>query len=133
MQIGQLASRAGVSVDTVRYYERHRILPPPQRQASGYRAYAEDDLARLQFLLRAKSLGFTLREIQELLALTEHRGRDMAGLHEAASAKLRDVERKLTDLQRIRDGLVELVAACPGEGPLERCPILGALTLEEDA
>lgn len=133
MQIGQLASRAGVSIDTVRYYERHQVLPSPRRQPSGYRAYGDDDVARLQFLLRAKALGFTLREIRELLALSQHRGQDMAGLNAAAAAKLRDVEHKLADLHRMRDGLIELIAACPGEGPLDRCPILNALTHENDA
>ncbi|RPE81675.1 heavy metal-responsive transcriptional regulator [Vulcaniibacterium tengchongense] len=133
MQIGQLAKRAGVSIDTVRYYERQGVLPPAPRQASGYRRYDEQDLARLRFLRRAKALGFTLNEIQELLALSGRRDGDMAALKAAASEKLADVERKLAELARIRDGLRALVDACPGHGELQRCPILAALAGEEDA
>ena len=129
MQIGQLAQRAGVAIDTVRYYERNDILPQPERQASGYRHYGEDDVARLSFVRRAKALGFTLAEIRELLALSGRRA-DMAGLKTAATGKLADVEHKIEDLTRIRDGLQALVASCPGHGPLDRCPILAALAEE---
>ncbi|MGH8083848.1 MAG: heavy metal-responsive transcriptional regulator [Lysobacter sp.] len=132
MQIGQLANRAGVAIDTVRYYERNGILPKPERQASGYRRYGEDDVARLRFVRRAKALGFTLVEIRDLLALSGRRADDMAGLKAAATEKLVDVEHKLAELTRIRDGLQALVASCPGHGPLDRCPILAALA-ENDA
>ena len=131
MQIGQLASRASVSVDTVRYYERTGILPKPDRQLSGYRAYGDEDVARLQFLRRAKSLGFTLNEIRDLLALSGRRTDDMAGLKAAASEKLDDIARKLDELTRIRVGLQRLVASCPGHGALDHCPILAALA-EDD-
>lgn len=131
MQIGQLAQRAGVAIDTVRYYERHGILPTPQRQASGYRRYAEGDVARLRFVRRAKSLGFTLVEIRELLALSSRPADDMAGLKAAAGEKLADVENKLAELTRVRDGLRTLIDACPGHGALERCPILNALSEDE--
>lgn len=130
MQIGQLADRAGVAIDTVRYYEHQGILPKPERQPSGYRRYGEDDVARLRFIRRAKGLGFTLPEIRDLLALSGHPADDMAGLKAAAHEKLADVEHKLAELTRIRDGLQALVAACPGHGALERCPILAALSEE---
>ena len=74
MQIGELAKSAGVPIDTVRYYERHGILPAPHRRPSGYRSYDADDVARLRFIRRAKALGFTLGEIHDLLALTTRRG-----------------------------------------------------------
>ncbi|MEG3788813.1 heavy metal-responsive transcriptional regulator [Lysobacter sp. CCNWLW3] len=131
MQIGLLAKRAGVPIDTVRYYERNGILPPPERQASGYRAYDERDVERLRFLRRAKALGFTLVEIRDLLDLSSRRDGDMAALKATASEKLADVERKLAELTRIRDGLRELIEACPGHGALERCPILAALAQED--
>lgn len=131
MQIGLLAKRAGVPIDTVRYYERNGILPPPERQASGYRAYNERDVERLRFLRRAKALGFTLVEIRDLLELSSRRDDDMGSLKTAASEKLADVEHKLAELTRIRDGLRVLVDACPGHGALERCPILAALAQED--
>jgi Hg(II)-responsive transcriptional regulator len=127
MKIGALAKQANVNIDTVRYYERQGLLPAPQRLMSGYRQYEQGDVARLRFVRRAKALGFTLVEIRELLALSSHREDDMAGMKAAAIEKLADVEDKLTELTRIRDGLKTLVASCPGHGALEQCPILNAL------
>ena len=127
MKIGALAKQANVNIDTVRYYERQGLLPEPQRLMSGYRQYETGDVARLRFVRRAKALGFTLIEIRELLTLSSHREDDMAGMKAAAIEKLADVEDKLTELTRIRDGLKALVASCPGHGTLEQCPILNAL------
>ena len=127
MKIGTLAKRADVAIDTVRYYERQGLLPAPVRLASGYRDYTDGDVARLRFIRRAKALGFTLGEIGELLALSTRRDGDMAGMKSAAQQKLADVDAKLAELQRIRQGLTDLVASCPGHGALEHCPILDAL------
>ena len=127
MKIGELARQADVAIDTVRYYERQGLLPAPERTQSGYRSYAADDVARLRFIRRAKTLGFTLAEIRELLELSHRRGDDMAGMKAAAEQKLVDVEEKLAELQRIRGGLKALVASCPGHGALAQCPILNAL------
>lgn len=127
MKIGELAHRAEVGIDTVRYYERQGLLPEPERLASGYRRYDQSDVARLRFVRRAKALGFTLVEIRELLALSGRREDDMGGLKAAATGKLADVESKLAELTRIRNGLKTLVASCPGHGALEQCPILNAL------
>ena len=127
MKIGELARRAGVNIDTVRYYERQSLLPAPQRMASGYRHYDPGDVARLRFVRRAKALGFTLIEIRDLLKLSDHRDDDMAELKAVAGEKLTDVESKLAELTRIRDGLKTLVDACLGHGALARCPILHAL------
>jgi MerR family transcriptional regulator, copper efflux regulator len=126
MKIGELARRAEVGIDTIRYYEREGLLPKAQRLPSGYRVYAEQDVRRLRFVRRAKALGFTLPEIRELLALSSRQD-DMAGMKAAATAKLADVEAKMAELERIRAGLEALVAACPGHGALARCPILNAL------
>lgn len=130
MKIGELAHRAGVGIDTVRYYERQGLLPAPERLASGYRRYGRTDVARLRFVRRAKALGFTLLEIRDLLALSERREDDMGGLKAAAAAKLADVEARVIELTRIRDGLKTLVASCPGHGALGQCPILNALAEE---
>jgi Cu(I)-responsive transcriptional regulator len=131
MKIGGLAKRTGIGIDAVRYYEREGLVPPAARLASGYRVYGEDDVRRIQFVQRAKALGFTLTEIRELLELSTRREDDMGGLKTAAGEKLADVEAKISELIRIRDGLRTLVDACPGHGALERCPILNALVEEQ--
>ena len=133
MKIGELAKRAEVPIDTVRYYEREGLIPPPVRRASGYRDYLEADVDRLRFMRRAKALGFTLHEIRELLSLTAMSGDDMSALNAQTQAKLRDVEARIESLTRIRDALQGLVNACPGHGSLDRCPILAALSSEPRA
>lgn len=132
MKIGQFAQRAGVGIDTVRYYERHGLLSPPGRLASGYRQYDEQDLAPLRFIRRAKALGFTLVEIQELLALSGQQDHGMEAVKAAASEKLADVEARMAELTRVRDGLRALVDACPGHGARAACPILNALAGEQE-
>ena len=127
MKIGELAHRTGVGIDTVRYYEREGLLPRAQRLASGYRVYGDHDARRLRFVRRAKSLGFTLQEIRDLLARSDRRDDDMATMRTAAIEKLGAVEAKLAELHRIRAGLETLVESCPGHGALEQCPILNAL------
>lgn len=130
MQIGQLAKHTGVAIDTVRYYERQGVLPRPVRRASGYRRYDDEDVVRLRFIRRAKALGFTLEEIRELLSLSARRNEDMVELKQAALAKQADVEARIAELARVRDGLRALVNACPGHGALATCPILSALAAE---
>ena len=129
--IGQLAQAAGVGIDTVRFYERQGLLPKARRLASGYRVYDPGDVKRLRFVRRAKALGFTLEEIRDLLALSDHRDDDMAALKGLATEKLADVQAKLAELNRIREGLETLVVACPGHGALAQCPILNALSEDE--
>ena len=131
MQIGMLARRAGVAIDTVRYYERQGLLPKPHRQASGYRIYEEDDVARLRFIRRAKTLGFTLEEIASLLELSSRRDEDMASLRQAAEARMAEIAARITELERVRSGLQQLVTACPGHGALATCPILSALSEDQ--
>jgi DNA-binding transcriptional MerR regulator len=123
--IGALARRAGVGIDTVRYYERSGLLLPRTRLASGYRRYSPAEVARLRFIRRAQGLGFTLKEVRDLLALS--RRRDVAQVKRAAQAKLRDVEQRIASLQQVRRGLVSLIETCPGHGRAEDCPILKAL------
>lgn len=126
--IGQLAQRGGVGIDTVRYYERNGLLAPRTRLASGYRRYSELELARLRFIRRAQALGFTLRQVKELLALSAQR--DVGRVKRSAQAKLVDVEARIAALERVREGLATLIAACPGHGRAADCPILRALTDE---
>jgi MerR family copper efflux transcriptional regulator len=127
--IGELAKRAGVGIDTVRYYERSGLLAPHARLPSGYRRYRELEVARLRFIRRAQALGFTLTEIKGLLELSARR--DVTRVKRSAQAKLADIDRRILELQRVRDGLAELVAQCPGHGRAADCPILRALGSEE--
>ena len=123
--IGQLAKRAAVGIDTVRYYERNGLLAPRTRLASGYRRYGVLEISRLRFIRRAQALGFTLKEVKELLALSEQR--DVARVKRRAQAKLADVKARIEALEKIRDGLTTLIGACPGHGRAADCPILNSL------
>lgn len=123
--IGTLAKRAGVSIDTVRYYEKSGLLAPESRLASGYRRYSDEQVSRLRFIRRAQELGFTLKDIRELLGISKQK--DVAKVKRAAEKKLADVETRLVALTRMRDGLATLVATCPGHGRAADCPILKAL------
>jgi MerR family copper efflux transcriptional regulator len=126
LSIGQLAKRAGVAIDTVRYYERDGLLSPSGRLPSGYRRYGEAELKRLRFIRRAKALGFSLADIRVLLSLS--RERNVAKVKRAAQTRLADVESRIHELERIRNGLQTLIAACPGHGDAANCPILAALS-----
>lgn len=127
--IGTLARRAGVGIDTVRYYEKSGLLSPAARLASGYRRYSDAEVSRLRFIRRAQALGFSLKEIRELLALSSKR--DVASVKKSAMARLADVERRIEELERIRGGLAKLIKSCPGHGRSADCPILRALSGEE--
>ena len=123
--IGQLASAAGVGIDTVRYYERSGLLKPASRSAAGYRKYGEGELDRLHFIRRAQHLGFSLSEIGELLSISS-RG-DIAGMFQAAKVRLDDIDKRIAELHRVRDALSTLMSVCPREGSDANCPILRAL------
>src|SRR6185312_2591351 len=112
--IGSLAKQAGVRIDTVRYYEKNGLLKPSTRLASGYRRYGQTEVARLRFIRRAQALGFTLKEVRDLLALSAQK--DVMRVKKSAQAKLDDVNERIASLERIRDGLSTLIAACPGHG-----------------
>jgi Hg(II)-responsive transcriptional regulator len=127
LTIGAVARRTGVGVETIRFYERRGLLRRPPRPGSGFRTYPEETVARLQFIRQAQLLGFTLKEIADLLALRVAPGTDCAAVRAHAAAKLADVERRLAELERIRGALARLVAACPGSGAVATCTILGAL------
>jgi Hg(II)-responsive transcriptional regulator len=131
LTIGQLAQQAQVNVETVRYYERRGLLPAPPRRESGYRQYSAQDVAYLQFIRRAKTLGFSLTEIADLLALRVDPETTCADVRARAERKLADVDAKIRDLKRIKGALTQLVADCSGQGPMSDCPILEALETQE--
>src|SRR5262245_9411900 len=132
LTIGQVARRAGIGVETVRFYERQGLLEQPARGDSGYRQYAEDVVGRLRFIRRAKELGFTLKEIAELLALRLDPDTSCGEVRGRAKAKIDDIDTKIRDLQRMRRALDKLVASCRGRGPISACPILDALGKEQE-
>lgn len=131
MTIGQVARKAGIGVETVRFYEREGLLEEPERRASGYRQYGEEAVRRLRFIRRAKELGFTLREIAELLALRHDPGATRTDVRERVRAKVEDIEAKVRDLQMIRAVLLSLGETCQGHGPATDCPILEAIDRDD--
>ena len=128
LSIGQVAKQTGVAVDTIRFYEKQGLLGRPPRTAGGYREYDPEAVRVLRFIARAKALGFTLREVKQLLRL--HRGSrsTRADFRTLAREKLSDIESRIAGLVKMRNALRPLVARCDGEGPLEGCPIVEALT-----
>lgn len=127
LTIGALARRAGVGVETVRFYERQGLLRQPSRREGGYRSYPEDAVAQIRFIRQAQALGFTLEEVGALLNLKIATGTRSTAMRSRAVAKLADVEARIRQLERIREALEKLVAACPGKGPLATCTIMEAL------
>lgn len=132
MQIGELAEQADVNVQTVRYYERRGLLPEPDRTRSGYRSYDDHDLLRLRFILRAKGLGFTLSEVDELLALRVDPRRTADDVRERALEKIADTDAKIRDLEAIRAALERLVDVCDAHGSPEECALMHAIGADED-
>ncbi len=125
LTIGRVARRAGVGVETVRYYERRGLIEqPPRPGGTGVRAYSDEIVRQIRFIRQAQELGFTLNEIEELLTLRADPGADCADVRERATVRLEDVEHKIEQLVQIRGALERLIAACPGRGALTSCSIL---------
>jgi MerR family mercuric resistance operon transcriptional regulator len=129
LTIGQLARRAGVNVETVRYYERRALLPEPPRTRAGYRQYAPDAVRRMGFIKRAQELGFTLDEIAELLALRVDPETNCDAVEAQAEHAIARIDAKVAHLDRMRAALGKLVKACRARRPTDECPVLE--TLEE--
>lgn len=127
MKIGQLAQQAGINVQTIRYYERTGLLNPWSRSPSGYRLYTARDAQQLRFIKRAQTLGFTLREIQELLGLRVDGKYDCNNIRRKAEAKLTNVETKVRQLCALAKTLKSLIRTCAIRKPTEDCPILASL------
>ena len=127
MRIGQIATGASVNIQTLRYYERRGLLPAPTRRPSGYRDYQPDAVGRVRFIKHAQALGFTLEEIAELLALRVPADRACARIEARAETAIARIDLKVAHLQRIRDALTELAAACKSQDRTGECPILQAI------
>lgn len=133
LTIGRLARIVGVNVQTVRYYERLNLLRPSARGPSGYRLYSREEERRLRFIKNAQALGFTLREIAELLALQVASPARCGEVQKKARAKLAQVESKVRDLQALARALTRLIRACRVGQPTGDCPILMSLEQETQA
>src|SRR5713226_9108299 len=118
LTIGALAKRAGVGVETVRFYERRGLVRRPARPGTGYRSYPEEIVGRIRFIRNAQALGFTLQEVKELLALRVTAGTSCAAVRSRAVVKIADVKRRLGDLELIKAALEKLILLCPGRGAL---------------
>lgn len=128
MTIGRAARAAGVGVETIRFYERKGLIEQPLRpRDAGFRVYPAEAVRRIRFIREAQEIGFSLREIDELLSLRADPSADSADVRERAIAKRDEVERKIAHLQEIHAALEELISACPGEGALRQCSIMEAL------
>lgn len=127
MRIGEAAQAAGIGVETIRYYERRGLIARPGRPVCGARSYPEETVARIRFIREAQSIGFSLREIKELVSLKLDPDTDCGEVRARANAKLDEVNRKITSLEAMRTKLDQALVACPGQGRLDQCAILAAL------
>ena len=130
LTIGQLAKQSGVGVETLRYYERQKLIPEPPRRRSGYRQYPPETVNRIRFIRRAKQLGFSLKEIDELLALRAESAGQCAEVLARAQGKIADITQRIDSLERMKRALERLAATCSERGTSGDCPILDALELE---
>ncbi len=131
ISIGQVARQAGVGVETIRFYEREGLLEEPARGVSGYRQYTEKVVDRIHFIKRAQRLGFSLKEITDLLLLRVDAHTSCEEVKQRTEAKIAEVERKLVELQRMRQALLQVASLCTGQGPASACPMLDALDQQE--
>ena len=126
----EVARAGGVNLETIRYYERHGLLPKPPRTPAGYRTFDPEAVRRIRFIKQAQVLGFSLKEIRELLSLRIDPRRSCGDVRTRAEAKLADIEGKIRSLRAIKKTLARFIAACSGRGPVSGCPILEALDEE---
>lgn len=130
LTIGKVARLAGVGVETIRFYEREKLIENPPRNASGYRQYPPETVARVLFTRRAKDLGFTLKEIKELLSLRVDPGTDCRAVKTRAQSKLANIETKIAELEKMKNALETLTSACQEDLAATECPILDYLESE---
>ena len=127
LRIGEVARRAGVNPQTLRYYERRGVIEKARRSDTGYREYGAETVRLIRFIKRTQELGFTLEEIEELVALRQHRGRNRVEVRRIAAAKAAAIEAKIRQLRSMRRALVRLVTSCSCQAEAPGCPILEGL------
>lgn len=126
MRIGEIAAATGVNIETIRYYEREGLVPPPGRTAANYRSYGESHLKRLTFIRRARDLGFSLSQVRELLDLADDRDRPCEAVDAIAREQRRKVSTKIAELTALRRELDNLIGQCR-HGRIAECRIIDAL------
>lgn len=133
MRIGEAAKAGGVGVETIRYYERQGLVPQPPKPKTGHgvRQYPQKTIEQIRFIREAQHLGFSLREIKDLMSLQSHGG-DCGAVRAQASDKVAEVNRKIERLTEIKAALEDLIQQCPGRGGLRRCSILRAIRRSKD-
>jgi Hg(II)-responsive transcriptional regulator len=131
MRISEAAERAGVNVQTLRYYERRGLLPKPPRRASGYREFPADAVRLVRFIKRAQELGFSLDEVGALLKLRRQSGRNRKQIRAVASQRIQHIDQKIAELGRMKSALERLIDTCHAGTTLE-CPIIEALDRPEE-
>lgn len=124
---GEVARLSDVGLETVLFYEREGLIEEPARTKSGYRQYTQDDVRRIRFIKRAKDLGFSLKEISELLSLRVAPNTTCRNVKGRTQNKISEIEKKILALQRMKRALKKLEFACRGQGPTSECPILDHL------
>ncbi len=127
MTIGEVAARSDVNIQTIRFYERKGLVLPDARNAAGYRQYTDVAVRRVRFIKHAQEIGFSLKEIGELLSLRVDEETTCADVRGKAQEKIVAVELKIRNLQHVREALLGLVARCDVDRPVSDCPILEAL------
>jgi MerR family mercuric resistance operon transcriptional regulator len=130
--IGGLSKHTGTNIETIRYYERVGLLPAPARSSGGYRLYGTDHLKRLNFVRRARALGFSVAEVRKLLTLADQKRRPCAEVRVVAKAHLEDVKAKIADLRQMERVLKDTVARCEAGGG-SHCPMIDALYTDAKA
>ena len=126
LKIGELARNSGVHIETLRFYERRGLLNAVERTEKGYRLYGHDDITRVRFIKEAQKLGFSLKEVIELLQLKLDRKSKCGDVEKRAEAKIEEINSKIKSLQRMRSVLHDLTKNCRGAIPSSQCPILKA-------
>ncbi|TDX28377.1 MerR family mercuric resistance operon transcriptional regulator [Modicisalibacter xianhensis] len=124
---GELAKRTGCNIETIRYYERIELLPPPPRSGNGFRSYDERHLTRLAFIRRARELGFSLEEVKDLLRLVDGGHYTCAQVQELSLRHVDEIQRKVEDLRRMGRALNEMAEQCSGN-QVPECPIINILS-----
>jgi DNA-binding transcriptional MerR regulator len=130
MQIGRVAQNTGLSIDTIRFYEKQALIHAPRRSSAGYRVYDERDVERFRFIGRAQNLGFSLQEIRELLVIESREGDGCSHVHDLIAAKIDQVKEKIAELKRIESRLTRAQKQCSAalmKSCNAECPILAEL------